>query len=190
NSCKKSPQWHRQHALDKRRINAIRIIVIGGAERVITYDTGQYNNKRNQQLEQAGIQQTLLCFLQILRSQHALYNCLVHAPKIELVDYQPGKQRTEREDRIGIPDHIKLSGTIFENLHHPVSGITVVDLVLGQDRNEQTADKQAVSIDHIRYGDSLQSADDGVGRTDGTYDSHRNPHPFLFTDTQQFRNME
>ena len=104
-SCKKSSHAQRQDLLHQGRVYMVLVFIHGIAKVVESDHSGNNNNDGNQDFQNTREEQSFLRLLQVFCSKCPLYNGLVHAPEIELIDYQSREQHSKWHNRIFGANH-------------------------------------------------------------------------------------
>ena len=178
NGCEKAHDRLGNNAGDQCRI----CVIHHGYLRALDVEDRVSDNARQREeheaenLEECTVERTLLCFLEVFSSEYALDERLMRAPRLEAEEYQTeeyGRPRNRRCFALRGCDGVEHIGVVVDQVAHAVhDGNAAVaaggmaEHVEREERDHQSADQQTDAVDSIRYRNRLQTAEDGVDRTD------------------------
>ena len=178
NGCEKAHDRLGNNAGDQCRVS----IVHHGYLRALDVEDRVSDNARQRKehkaedFQERAVECTLLCFLEVFSGEYALDERLVGAPGLEAEEYQTeeyGRPRNRRCFALCGCDGVEHIGVVVDQVAHAVhdgnaavaaGGMT--EHVEREERDHQSADQQTDAVDGIRYRNRLQTAEDGVDRTD------------------------
>ena len=174
NGCEKAHDRLGNNAGDQCRICVIHHGYLRAldVEDRVSDNARQRKEHKAENLEECTVERTLLCFLEVFSSEHALDERLMRAPRLEAEEYQTeeyGRPRNRRCFTLCRSDGVEHIGVVVDQVAHAVhdgnaavaaGGMT--EHVEREERDHQSADQQTDAVDGIRYRNRFQTAEDGV----------------------------
>ena len=177
NRRKEAHQRSRDNLCHQMRIGIIHhgYLIALQLKQCIGNNTRQCQEHKAGNLQKGTVQCTLLCFLQVFRSQNALDKRLMGAPGLQTQEYQTGKYRRPRNLRSfrsertdGVQLICMVSHQILpaiNNCNRASAASCMAQYIQCKERDHQTANQQADAVYGIRYSNRLQAAENRINRT-------------------------